>query len=131
MNYWITRTNPLDGFIVEPVVGGALLSFDNAALRVKAAQPGASYKVRWKALDNLARTAKPVGDEVALDRTCAFVPTEAWGPTDDTGARYAVAAIRTEHASFPAWNRPVEVTLRDRGGVIDVVGIVRPANAEN
>ena len=87
--------------------------------------------MRWKALDNLARTAKPVGDEVALDRTCAFVPTEAWGPTDDTGARYAVAAIRTEHASFPAWNRPVEVTLRDRGGVIDVVGIVRPANAEN
>ena len=55
-----------------------------------------------------------------------MVPAAAWGPTDDTGARYAVAAIRTEHATFPAWNRPVEVTLRDRGGVIDVVGIVRP-----
>jgi hypothetical protein len=128
VNYWITRTNPLDGFIVEPVVGGALLSFDNAAIRVKAAQPGANYKVRWKALDNLARIANPVGDEVALDRTCALVPGDAWGPADDTGARYAVAAIRTEHASFPAWNRPVEVTLRDRGGVIDVVGIVRPTN---
>ena len=130
VNYWITRTNPLDRFLVEPVIGGALLTFDNAAIRLRAAQPGASYKVRWSALDNLARTAKPVGDEVALDRTCALVPAEAWGPTDDTGARYAVAAIRTEHATFPAWNRPVEVTLRERGGVIDVVGIARPSNAE-
>jgi len=130
VNYWITRTNPLDRFLVEPVIGGALLTFDNAAIRLRAAQPGASYKVRWSALDNLARTAKPVGDEVALDRTCALVPAEAWGPTDDTGARYAVAAIRTEHATFPAWNRPVDVTLRERGGVIDVVGIARPSNAE-
>jgi hypothetical protein len=127
VSYWITRTNPLDRFAVEPAIGGALLTFDNAAVRVKAAQPGASYKLRWKALDNLARTARPVGDEVALDGTCAMVPAAAWGPTDDSGARYAVAAIRTEHATFPAWNRPVEVTLRDRGGVIDVVGIARPA----
>jgi len=130
VNYWITRTNPLDRFLVEPVIGGALLTFDNAAIRLRAAQPGASYKVRWSALDNLARTAKPVGDEVALDRTCALVPAEAWGPTDDTGARYAVAAIRTEHATFPAWNRPVEVTLRERGGVIDVVGVARPSNTD-
>ena len=41
-----------------------------------------------------------------------------------------MAAIRTEHATFPAWNRPVDVTLRERGGVIDVVGIARPSNAE-
>jgi hypothetical protein len=66
---------------------------------------------------------------MALDGMCVMVPAAAWGPTDDSGARYAVAAIRTEHATFPAWNRPVEVTLRDRGGVIDVVGIVRPASA--
>ncbi|HEV8393646.1 MAG TPA: hypothetical protein VGQ37_05195 [Vicinamibacterales bacterium] len=129
VSYWITRTNPLDRFAVEPAIGGALLTFDNAAVRVKAAQPGASYKLRWKALDNLARTARPVGDEMALDGMCVMVPAAAWGPTDDSGARYAVAAIRTEHATFPAWNRPVEVTLRDRGGVIDVVGIVRPASA--
>jgi len=130
VSYWITRTNPLDRFAVEPVIGGALLTFDNAAIRLQAAQPGASYKLRWKALDNLARTARAVGDEEALDRMCALVPAAAWGPADDSGARYAVAAIRTEHAGFPAWNRPVEVTLRDRGGVIDVVGIARPATVD-
>jgi len=130
VKYWITRTNPLDRFAVEPAMGGTLLTFDNAAIRLQAAPPGASYKVRWTALDNMARTARPVGDEVALDRMLATVPAAAWGPVDDGGARYAVAAIRTEHATFPAWNRPVEVTLRDRGGVIDVVGIVRPANVD-
>ena len=129
VSYWITRTNPLDRFAVEPSIGGALLTFDNAAARLQAAQPASSYKLRWKALDNQARNARPVGEEVALDGMRAMVPAAAWGPSDDTGARYAVAAIRTEHATFPAWNRPVEVTLRDRGGVIDVVGIVRPSNA--
>jgi hypothetical protein len=127
VSYWITRTNPLDRFAVEPAIDGALLTFDNAAIRLQAAQPGASYKLRWKALDNLARTARPVGDEEALEGMHAMVPDAAWGPTDDTGARYTVAAIRTEHAAFPGWNRPVEVTLRDRGGVIDVVGIARPS----
>jgi len=129
VSYWITRTNPLDRFAVEPAIGGALLTFDNAAARLQAAQPASSYQLRWKALDNQARNARPVGEEVALDGMRAMVPAAAWGPSDDTGARYAVAAIRTEHATFPAWNRPVEVTLRDRGGVIDVVGIVRPSNA--
>jgi hypothetical protein len=69
-----------------------------------------------------------VDSEVALDGMRAVVPAAAWGPADDTGARYAVAAIRTEHATFPAWNRPVEVTLRNRGGAIDVVGIARPTS---
>jgi hypothetical protein len=59
----------------------------------------------------------------------AAVPAAAWGAADDSGARYAVAAIRTEHPAYPAWNRPVVVTLRDRAGVVDVVGIVRPAGA--
>jgi hypothetical protein len=129
VSYWITRTNPLDRFALERAAGGTLFTFDNAAVRLQAAQPAASYRLRWKALDNLARNARPVGDEEALDGMRAMVPAAAWGPMDDTGARYAVAAIRTEHATFPAWSRPVEVTLRDRGGVIDVVGIVRPSNA--
>src|SRR6185295_2297819 len=33
VRYWITRTNPLDHFMVEPVIGGSLLTFDNAAIR--------------------------------------------------------------------------------------------------
>ena len=29
------------------------------------------------------------------------------------------------NAAFPQWKAPVKVTLRDRGGVIDIVGIDR------
>ena len=129
VSYWISRTNPLDQFNVRRAGDATMLTFDNAAVRLHAAQPGANYKLRWKALDNLARQVRPVGDEVALDGLRAEVPAEAWGPADDIGARYAVAFIRTEDASFPAWNRPVEVTLRARGGVVDVVGIVRPGGS--
>jgi hypothetical protein len=129
VSYWITRTNPLDRFAVRREPGGVALTFDNAAVRLQAVQQGAAYKVRWKAFDNVARDAKPVGNEIALDGMRALVPAAAWGPADEIGARYAVAALRTEQSTFPAWNRPVEVTLRDRDGVIDVVGITRPAGA--
>ena len=53
---------------------------------------------------------------------------DAWGPTDDVGDRYAVAAIATLHAEFPHWEQPVVVTLRDRTGDVRVVGIERPIN---
>ena len=49
----------------------------------------------------------------------------AFGPADPSGARYVVATIRTVNAAFPQWKAPVKVTLRDRGGVIDIVGIDR------
>jgi len=34
VNYWITRTNPLDRFEVKSACDGLELSFDNAAIRV-------------------------------------------------------------------------------------------------
>ena len=41
--------------------------------------------------------------------------------------RYAVAIIRTHHATFREWQAPIMVTLRARRGTIDVVGIERPS----
>ena len=91
-----------------------------------AAPPGASYNVRWSALDNLSGQARPASEEVELDDTRATVPEAAWGPTDDVGDRYAVAALTTFHPDFPHWEQPVIVTLRDRAGDLQVVGIERP-----
>jgi hypothetical protein len=127
--YWITRTNPLDTFVVTREANGSTLSFDNAAVRLQVAKAGATYKVRWHALDNLTRASEAVGDEVTLPGMRMTVPAAAWGPVDDCGSRYAVAFIRTEDAGFPSWNRPVQVTLRSRNGAVDVVGILRPAGA--
>ena len=126
VNYWISRTNPLDRFEVKKASTAWQLSFDNAAIRVGAAQSGATYRARWSALDNLADKEEPIGEEVELDGARAVVPAAAWGPPDDVGYRYAVAAIRTLHPDFPHWSEPVLVSLRDRKGEVDVVGIERP-----
>jgi hypothetical protein len=59
-----------------------------------------------------------------------IVPDAAWGPEDDAGDRYAIAAIETTHPDFPAWQNPVHVTIRDRRGSLEVVGVARPACPE-
>jgi hypothetical protein len=43
------------------------------------------------------------------------------------GSRYAVATIRTYHAAFPDWQASLTVTIRERRGSVEVVGIERPA----
>jgi hypothetical protein len=59
------------------------------------------------------------------------IPASAWGPRDDTGSRYAVASIATIHPGFANWASPVLVTVRERNGSFDVVGIERPANRDS
>ncbi len=128
--YWITQTNPLDGFAVHRTAEGAELRFDNAATRLGVAAPRATYRARWTALDNLSGQELPVGSMVELAASRAAIPDAAWGPADDTGFRYASASISTVHPDFPSWTSPVRVTLRERGGTTEVVGIERPSRAE-
>ena len=68
---------------------------------------------------------RPVTDVEEYSEPVSWVPTTAFGPADPSGARYIVATIRTMNAAFPQWKAPVKVTLRDRDGVIDIVGIDR------
>ena len=127
VQYWIRRTNPLDRFDVGRCADDELpqLTFDNAAVRVGAAAEGTRYSIRWSILDNLSGQQQPWG-QVELWGARAGVPQAAWGPADDVGDRYTVAAIRTVHPDFPRWTEPVVVTLRDRAGDVRVVGIERP-----
>jgi hypothetical protein len=125
VGYWMTRTNPLDNFMVTGTGSSVALTFDNAALRLRLATPAASYKVQWRALDNAAGTERAVGDEVTLSAMCASIPALAWGPADTAGFRYAVASISTAHPTFPSWATPVVVIVRSRNGTVDVVGIER------
>jgi hypothetical protein len=128
--YWISRTNPLDRFEVRRSGSGTDLTFENAAVRLHVAQPGATYAVRWFAVDNLAGTDKPVNDEMQVAQGRVSVPDGAWGPADDAGLRYATASIRTTHPGNPQWANPVRVTVRERNGSPEVVGIERPTGRE-
>ena len=129
VDYWITRTNPLDGFQVSGTGDSMMLRWDNAATRVAAASPTAFYTVAWSSLDNDNNSGTAAGIEPVGQSPAAVVPASAWGPADTFGYRYAVARISTSHEEFPAWRKAVVVTLRDRGGRIDVVGIQRPRQA--
>ena len=130
VRYWITRTNPLDEFRVMPSAAGWELTFDNAAIRVGAAEPGATYRVGWSELNNLENREVMVRAPASIPSPRAAVPEEAWGPRDDAGFRYAIADIETIHPDFPHWTAPVRVSLRMRDGEVDVVGVERPRSVE-
>jgi hypothetical protein len=125
--YWIGQTNPLDSFTVARSSAGAELAFDNAAIRVQVAQPGASYTARWAAFDNTTGTERAIGDEMHAGSSRIAIPDAVWGPADAAGVRYATVSIKTIDASHPHWANPVVVTIRERGGAIEVVGIERPS----
>ena len=126
VRYWISRTNPLDGFAVETRSRGHLLTFDNAAARVRAVAEAGAYELVWTQLDNISGETTPVGGPSNMETTGVTVPDAAWGPLDDTECRYAVALIRSLHPDFPEWREPIRVTLREHRGTVEVVGVHRP-----
>src|SRR5262245_41247213 len=124
---WIAQTNPLDTFAVQRTATGAELTFDNAAIRLQVSEPVATYKAQWMAFENAAGMERAVGESIDASSPRLTVPDAAWGPADAAGFRYAAVAIATVHPDRPTWAQPVRVTLRERRGTLDVVGIDRPS----
>ena len=121
----ITRTNPLDRFEIRGTTPE--LAFDNAAVRLQLAQ-GVHYTVRWAPFDNTSGTMQAIQSEVETTATRVAIPSGIWGPTDEFGLRYAVASISTSHPEYQHWASPVVVTVRNRGGALEIVGIDRPTD---
>ncbi len=100
VQYWISRTNPLDRFDVERCADFPLqqLTFDNAAVRVGAAPQGARYSVRWSVLDNLSGWQQPWGrlnsrELGQVSRRRRGAPPTMWAT--DIPSRPFVPSIRT------------------------------------
>lgn len=129
VHYWLTRTNPLVEFAVSGGPATTRLRFANAAVAAAAAVPGDAYEVTFARLDNLANREEPVAGAARPQGAEVDVPAAAWGPADDVGDRYAIVRIGIERDDFPHWREPVAVTLRDRAGVLTVVGIDRPTQS--
>jgi hypothetical protein len=127
--YWIAQTNPLDEFTIRLKAGEIELAFDNAAVRLRVATPEARYQIRWSAFDNETGTERGLENSRETADPSAPIPDAAWGLADATGDRYAMASIRTLHPKFPHWSSPVTVTVRNRNGTLDVVGIERPTGS--
>src|SRR5262245_60189018 len=123
--YWLVQANPLDSFTVVSTAKGRELTFDNAAARLRLVEPGVAYKARWASFDNATGAQRPVGEEFDFTDPRLAIPDSAWGPTDASGFRYAVASVRTISAKRIDWMMPVSVTVRERAGTVDIVGLER------
>jgi hypothetical protein len=102
------------------------VTFENAAARLGVATTDDGYQVSWAALDNATGAETAAGVPATVAEPVLAVPGHAFGPRDASGARFAVASIQTLHGDYPHWAQPVRMTLRDRHGRVDVVGIERP-----
>src|SRR5262245_26287119 len=128
VRWGITRTNPLDRFEIR-LGPTAALGFDNAAVRLHVVEQLApQYIVRWAPFDNRSGATQSIQSATETASTVATIPAGIWGPPDEAGLRYAVALISTKHPQLTHWVSPVVVTLRNRDGAIDVVGIARPTD---
>jgi hypothetical protein len=127
VRWGITATNPVDRFEIQ---GGATpaLTFDNAAVRLRLVPEQPRYVVRWASFDNTTGTIQPPQAPVEMAGTSATIPPDIWGPPDAAGIRYAVITISTDVPMFKHWANPVAVTVRNRRGALDVVGIDRPTS---
>ena len=127
MRWGVTATNPVDRFEIEPGSAPALV-FDNLAVRLGLAPDGVRYTIRWAALDNTTGSVSEPGAAFDTAPPHAPIPLDAWGPADASGIRYAVGHVATDAPGFVHWAQPVRVTVRNRGGILDVVGIERPTD---
>jgi hypothetical protein len=123
--YWMTRTNPLDRFRVSMDNDDPRLLFDNAALRLGLASGAVTYDIDWASLDNSAGVTHVLARQQGLEPSAFVIPLDAFGPADVSGARFAVATIRTHHAGYPDWQSPITVTVRASRGSFDVAGVER------
>ena len=124
VRWGLTQTNPLDRFEVR---AGAVpeLTFDNAATRLSLVDSRPRYQVQWSAWDNRTGAMRVAGDPIASADRRIVVPASAWGPRDGAGVCYAIASIATLDPGFTQWASAVHVTIREHGGLLDIVGIDR------
>jgi hypothetical protein len=125
--HWLTGTNPLDRFEASRHDADVTVTFDHAAMRNGLANNTAKYIVNFASLDNMTGAERMDGVAVATSQRVFNVPGSAWGKADAAGSRYAIASIRTLQEGYPHWARPVRITLRERGGAVEVIAIDRPA----
>ena len=101
------------------------LAFDNAAVRLQIVQQQPEYRIEWAPFDNNAGTIGAIRATLNTRESHVAIPSDVWGPPDVAGVRHAVAIISTIQRAFPHWIKPVIVTIRNRNGLVDVVGIDR------
>ncbi len=103
---WLNGVNP----VVNPVLTSTgELSFGNAAIDARVADPPASYTLHWFRLDNAASTQENVGGPDTVTTPRGQAPPALVGAS---GGDYIGVTITAAHPSQPAWAKPATFCFR-------------------
>ncbi len=117
MKTWLVGVNPI---VDVALAGDGTLTFANAAVNARVASAPQSYVVTWSRFDNPTGVHTPVGSESRSSEPRASAPAALL-----QGSEYVSASIRTEHADFAAWKKPVQVYFRRDGAGWKTIGMFR------
>jgi hypothetical protein len=106
MQTWLNGVNP----VIDPSLSGAgRLTWANAAVAAKVAEPPSSYTLQWFRLDNATDTKVNVGDPATTSAAEANAPAALLAPD---GGEYIGVIITAAHATHSSWARPATFYFR-------------------
>jgi hypothetical protein len=111
---YLTAVNP----IVNPVLDGKGLTFENAAVAAGVAKADVAYRAAWMTFDNATGTTKPLS-ETRSSTTTVEVP----GNLPSSG--FVAVDVAADSATYPNWKQPVRIYFRRDGGNWKLVGLDR------
>ena len=114
---YLTRLTP----IVDPALAGSgALTFGNAAVDYKLADPPSAYTAAWFTFDNTTGDSKPIG---ATRGSSTSVQAPAGLPS--AAGSYIRVDIAAEHTAFPGWKQPVRAFFQRQASGWKLVGLER------
>jgi len=117
---YLSAVNPIVSPRLETSTTGGRLSFDNAAVTARVAEPPSAYHASWMLFDNASAETRPISDTQSATTTLD-VPRNL-----PTGAGTIVAVdIAADSEAHPSWKRPVRVYFRRASQGWTLVGLER------
>jgi len=118
---YLTRLNP----IVDPALDASgALTFGNAAVDHRLADPPASYAATWSTFDNTTGRAQSFGQTTSTSATM-----EAPAGLPATSGAYIQVEISATHATHASWKQPVRAFFLRQAASWKLVGLERMAVA--
>jgi hypothetical protein len=112
-NVYLTAVNP----VVNPVLDGKGLTFENAAVAAGVAKGDVSYRAAWMTFDNATGDTKPIGETNGTTTLAA--------PSGLPSSGFVAVDIAAESTAYPHWKQPVRAYFRRDGGSWKLVGLDR------
>jgi hypothetical protein len=103
---WLNDVNP----VIDPVLDASgALTFGNAAVAARVAEPPSTYTLQWFRLDNAADKREPIGDAATTSTATGRLPSAL---ASLRAGDYAGVTITAKHPTFAAWAKPATFYFR-------------------